>query len=66
MKEARFLRPRPPPQDWHIRTTCGSVDLRFEPGDIHAEHQNLGLVKTTFVQPAGAYTGTITAGGKRQ
>ena len=54
----RALRP------WRITTGCGSVDLMFEPGDIHAEHQNLGLVKTRFLQPAGAYSGKLKVGGR--
>jgi len=54
----RALRP------WRITTGCGSVDLTFEPGDIHAEHQDLGLVKTRFLQPVGAYSGKLTVGGR--
>lgn len=52
----RALRP------WRITTTCGALDLTFDPGDIHAEHQDLGLVKTRFLQPVGAYSGTIKIG----
>lgn len=63
--EASFLfdlgRPLLP---WRVRSSCGSVDLTFEPGDIHAEHQDLGLVKTRFVQPVGAFSGTVRAGGR--
>lgn len=63
--EARFLfDPERPLRPWRLRTTCGQVDLGFEPGDIHAEHQDLGLVKTRFIQPAGAFSGTVTAGGR--
>ncbi len=54
----RALRP------WRVTTTCGALDLTFDPGDIHAEHQDLGLVKTRFLQPVGAYSGTITVGGR--
>ncbi|MFO0588002.1 MAG: DUF2804 domain-containing protein [Polyangiaceae bacterium] len=54
----RALRP------WRITTTCGALDLTFDPGDIHAEHQDLGLVKTRFLQPVGAYSGTIKIGDR--
>jgi hypothetical protein len=54
----RLLRP------WRVRSACGAIDLEFEPGDIHAEHQDLALVKTRFVQPAGAYSGKITVAGR--
>lgn len=63
--EAQFLfEPGRPLRPWRIVTRCGAVDLRFEPGDVHAEHQDLGLVKTRFVQPVGAYSGTIRVGGR--
>lgn len=63
--EARFLfDPGRPLQPWRLRSGCGAVDLTFEPGDIHAEHQDLFLVKTRFVQPVGAFTGTITVAGR--
>lgn len=54
----RALRP------WRVTTTCGALDLVFDPGDIHAEHQDLGLVKTRFLQPVGAYSGKITVAGR--
>lgn len=63
--EARFLfDPDRPLRPWRMRSSCGAVDLVFDPGDIHAEHQNLGLVKTRFIHPVGAFTGTVTAGGR--
>ena len=62
---ARFVfDPDRPLAPWRLRSSCGALDLTFEPGDIHAEHQDLGLVKTRFIQPVGAFTGTIHAGGK--
>lgn len=62
---ARFVfDPDRPLGPWRLRSSCGSVDLVFEPGDIHAEHQDLGLVKTRFIQPVGGYTGTVRVGGK--
>jgi hypothetical protein len=63
--EGRFLfDPGRPLAPWRIRSSCGAVDLTFEPGDIHAEHQDLGLVKTRFIHPVGAFTGTVTIAGR--
>lgn len=63
--EGRFLfDPGSPLKPWRLRSACGSVDLTFEPGDLHAEHQNLGLIKTRFVQPVGVFNGTVKAGGR--
>lgn len=51
--EARPLEP------WRIHTTCGALDLVFEPAAIHAEQKNLLLVRSKFLQPVGAYRGTL-------
>lgn len=62
---ARFVfDPNRPLAPWRLRSSCGAFDLVFDPGDIHAEHQDLGLVKTRFIQPVGGYSGTIRVGGK--
>ncbi len=44
---------------WGITTSDGAVDLRFTPGDLHAEKKNMKLVVSDFVQAVGTYTGTI-------
>lgn len=63
--EGRFVfDPDRPLKPWRVTSTCGAVDLTFEPGDIHSEHQDLGLVTTRFLQPVGAYSGTLTVGGR--
>jgi hypothetical protein len=49
---------------WRIETAEGAVDLSFRPGGQHAEHKDLKVVRSRFVQPVGHYTGTIKAGGK--
>lgn len=56
--------PDQPLSPWKIRTTCGNVDLTFRPGALHAERENLVVVKSRFVQPIGAYSGTLRAGGR--
>lgn len=65
LREGRFAFNRDEPLDeWRVSTADGAVDLRFKPGGMHAERKNLGVVASKFVQPAGAYTGTLRAGGR--
>lgn len=49
-----------PLRPWTVRSADGVVDLRFEPGGMHAERKRLGLVASTFLHPVGRYRGTIT------
>ena len=49
---------------WSVRTAGGEVDLRFEPGAIHAEEHDFGVVASRFLQPAGSFTGTIRLPGR--
>lgn len=49
---------------WRVRTADDQVDLRFEPGAVHAEHKDLYLVASRFVQVAGHYSGTIALPGR--
>jgi hypothetical protein len=63
--EGRFRFERDNPRaPWHISTADGAVDLELSPGGVHAEHKNLGVVRSRFVQPAGTFRGTIRAGGR--
>lgn len=48
--------PRAP---WRVSTVDREIDLRFEPGDVHAEHRDYGVVSSKFIQPIGAYSGSI-------
>lgn len=57
------LDPADPRQPWRISTRCGSIDLRFEPGAVHAQNRDMLLVKSRFLQPAGRFRGRIRAGG---
>lgn len=65
VSEGRFeLDPDAVERTWRIRSADGAIDLRFEPGGVHREHVDLGLVRSAFVQPAGAFHGTIRAAGR--
>lgn len=58
--EGRFeFDPKDPRAPWHVTTADGVVDLDFTPGGLHAEHKDLGLVRSHFIQPAGLYRGAI-------
>jgi hypothetical protein len=48
-----------PLAEWQLGTACGAVDLRFVPFAMHAEHKNLLLVRSNFLQPVGGFSGTI-------
>lgn len=49
---------------WTVRSRCGAVDLRFAPWGLHQERDNLLLVRARFAQVAGAFSGTVRAGGQ--
>lgn len=46
------------------RLTGDGVDLVFEPGSVHAQRTNLGLVRSRFLQPAGLFRGSLRIGGE--
>lgn len=65
LAEGRFtFDPKRPLAPWQIRTADESVDLRFEPGGIHQEHKDLGVVTSRFIQPVGCFSGTIRVPGR--
>lgn len=49
---------------WTVKTADGDVDLRFEPGDMHAEQRDYKLISSRFIQPVGSYSGTIRVPGR--
>lgn len=49
---------------WHVTTVDGEIDLRFDPGDVHAEHRDYGVISSKFIQPMGSYSGTIRLPGR--
>jgi hypothetical protein len=56
--------PKNPRAPWRITTADGAVDLDFVPGGLHAEHKDLGLVRSRFIQPVGLYRGTLRVAGR--
>lgn len=60
LAEAKFLFDRDRPlEPWAVQSGDGSVDLLFRPGAAVREERNLGLIRTRFVQPSGAWYGTV-------
>ncbi len=46
--------------DWRIQSkTDGLVDLRFRPLGARAQHLDLGLIRSDFVQPYGLFEGRV-------
>ncbi len=63
--EGRFTFDEERPTDpWTVTTTCGSLDLTFTPAAIHAEHKDMLIVRSKFIQPVGAFEGRLTLGGR--
>ena len=63
--EGRFEFDRDRPlAPWRVRTVDDRVDLRFEPGGMHAERRSLGLIRSRFVQPVGLFHGRIAPAGQ--
>jgi hypothetical protein len=61
--EPRFeLDVRDPMKPW--RLVGDGMDLAFRPGGVHAQHTNLLVVKSRFVQPVGTFRGTLRLAGK--
>lgn len=55
---------RSPLAPWQVRTEGGELDLRFEPGALHAEQHDFRVVASRFIQPAGSFSGTIRLPGR--
>lgn len=51
-----------PEKPWKIEGE--GIDLTFEVGAVHAQHTNLLVVRSHFLQPVGHFSGTIRAGEK--
>lgn len=65
LSEGRFELDVDKPLDpWRVRTADGEVDLRFEPGALHAETHNFGVVASRFIQPVGSFSGTVRVAGR--
>ncbi|HEY8074422.1 MAG TPA: DUF2804 family protein [Labilithrix sp.] len=61
MPEPRFSFDAPT-SPWRLE--ADGIDLVFEPGAMHAQYTNLGLVRSKFIQPAGTFSGTLRVSGR--
>ncbi len=49
-----------PLDPWRLKGE--GIDLTFDPGAVHAQHTQLVVVKSRFVQPVGVFKGTLRIG----
>lgn len=56
--EGRF-QGQDPQKPWQVRTTCGTVDLLFEPWSALWDQTRLGIANSDFRQIYGVYSGQI-------
>ncbi len=49
---------------WHVRTVDGAIDLHFTPWAAHQEVRDLKLIKSSFRQPVGLWTGEVKVGDR--
>ncbi len=47
---------------WQVRTDDGAIDLRFTPWAAHQEVLDLKLIKSSFKQPVGLWSGEVKVG----
>jgi hypothetical protein len=57
---ARFEIPDNPMAPWRVSTLDKRVDLTLEPVGLRHERINLGLARSSYNQPFGPYSGTLT------
>ena len=53
-----------PLRPWRIKSECGVVDLVFSPAAQHAEHHQLFVASSRFLQVAGTFEGTLRVRGR--
>jgi hypothetical protein len=51
-----------PSPEWPWRVSGDGYDLTFQPGGVHAQRTNLGVVRSEFIQPVGTFSGTMRVG----
>ena len=51
-----------PHRPWRLRGE--GLDLTFEVGAVHEQRNNLGLVRSRFLQPVGKFRGTLRVGDR--
>jgi len=57
------LDPQNPNHPMRIRTLDGALDLRFDPGGAHFEHDDFRIITARFLQAPGSATGTLALPG---
>ncbi|HEY8041495.1 MAG TPA: DUF2804 domain-containing protein [Polyangiaceae bacterium] len=63
--EGRFSFDRARPMEpWGVTTTDGAADLTLTPGAVHQEKREMVVVASRFVQPCGAWSGTLALPGR--
>ena len=64
--QAIFEYHKPPVKNkWHIHTLDNILSIDFQPLGARKEHIHLGLIKSQFTQPFGAFSGKIQLGGSQ-
>ena len=48
---------------WRVRTEDGTLELEFKPWAAHTDVRDLKLVKSSFKQPVGLWSGELKLGG---
>lgn len=49
---------------WHVRTEDGAIDLHFKPWAAHTDIRDLKLIKSSFKQPVGLWSGEVKVGDR--
>jgi hypothetical protein len=49
-------------EPWRLHTTDAAVDLTFRPAGQRSQRLNLGILKSSFNQPYGVFSGTVRCG----
>ena len=57
--------PRNPLAPWKLKDKNGLVDLTFHPFGERTEDMNLGILRSSFHQPFGVFSGEVVFEGKR-
>lgn len=50
---------------WTVRNLDGSLHLQFKPVSVHREGVNVGVIRSSFVQPTGRFYGHVMVEGER-
>lgn len=50
---------------WTVRNLDGTIHLQFQPIAVHREGLNVGVIRSSFVQPTGRFYGHVMVEGER-